>query len=227
MRAISTRWLVIVPALLVAACSDSTTPGAGGPTAQLKVVHAASALGALDVRIGGSSVISGLTYGHSSAVTNVPAGAQTVVFRAGGNDVAQVDVTLSTSGINAIAFNGDTAQVTPVTPDTGQAAPARANVRFINVAGTNSSGPTLLSMLLNFPDVSQDSTATFNFDAMVPRHGSLMYFNAGHFRARFVPQGTQNVLTEIEFDVAAGQKKAIVLERSAAGSYSAKVVTEP
>ena len=212
--------------VLIVACSDSTN-GIGGPTAQLKVVHAAAALGTVDVRIGGASVISGLSYGHSSAITMVPAGSQRLIFRSGGTDVAQVDVTLSASGINAVAFNGDTAQVTPVTPDTGHAATSRANIRMINVAGTNSAPPTLLSVLVNFPGVSPDSVATFGLDATVPSHGPLMYFDPGHFRFRFVPEGTTNVLTEVEFDVIAGEKKAVVLERTAAGVYAAKVVTEP
>lgn len=215
--------------VFIAGCGDDSPNGIGGPTAQLKVVHAAAALGAVEVRVGGAAVINGLSYGNSSAITTVPAGAQRLTFRSGGSDVAVVDVTLSASGINAIAFNGDTAQVTPVTPDTGQAAPTYANIRFINIAGTNASPPTLLSILVNFSGVPPDSTAVLyaGFDATVPKHGSLLYFAPGPFRFRFVPQGTTNVLAEVLFDVAAGEKKAVVLERSAGGTYAAKVVTEP
>ncbi|MGH7676882.1 MAG: DUF4397 domain-containing protein [Gemmatimonadaceae bacterium] len=227
MRGTSLKGLAGILLVVIVACGDDAPNGIGGPTAQLKVVHAAAALGAVDVRIGGASVISGLSYGHSSAITAVPAGSQRLIFRSGASDVAQVDVTLSTTGINAVAFNGDTAQVTPVTPDTGQAATNRANVRMINVAGTNASPPTLLSVLVNYPGVSPDSVAVFGLNATVPSHGSLMYFDPGHFRFRFVPQGTTSVLTEVEFDVIAGEKKAVVLERSAAGAYSARVVTEP
>ena len=228
MRSSAVRWPATALVVFMAACDD-TPSGTGGPTAQLKVVHAASAVGAVDVRIGGESVISGLAFGNSSAITDVPAGIQRLTFRSGGADVAQVDVNLSATGINAVAFSGDTAQVTPVTPDTGQAAPTHANIRFINVAGTNSSPPTLLSILVNFAGVPPDSTAVLyaGFDATVPKHGSLLYFAPGHFRFRFVPQGTTTVLTDVEFDVAAGQKKAVVLERSSAGAYSATVVTEP
>jgi hypothetical protein len=67
----------------------------------------------------------------------------------------------------------------------------------------------------------------FGLNATVPSHGPLMYFNPGHFRVRFVPEGGTTVLTEAEFDVAAGEKKAIVLSRDDAGAYSVKIVTEP
>ena len=56
-----------------------------------------------------------------------------------------------------IVNGDDTVQVTPVTPDTGIAISNRANVRMINIVGTNSSPPVNLDVLLNFPDVSADS----------------------------------------------------------------------
>jgi hypothetical protein len=212
---------------MVAACDGTTSIVAGGQTAQLKVVHAAQSLGAVSVAVGSSTVINGLTFGSTSGVTTVPGGAQRLSFRAAGVEIAHLDVTLSATGINAVALSGDTAQVTPVTPDTGLAATNRANIRMINIAGENATAPYQLSVLVNFPGVSADSVATFGMDTRVPSHGPLMYFDPGHFRFRFVPQGTTTVLTEVEFDVTAGQKKAVVLERSVTGAYSAKVVTEP
>lgn len=118
-------------------------------------------------------------------------------------------------------------QIIPATPDTGDAISNRANVRMINIAGRSSAPPTILDVLLNFPDVSNDAVAVFGLDATVPSHGPLMYFNSGHFRVRFVPDGGTTVLAEAEFDVAAGQKKAIVLSRDDAGVYSVGIVTEP
>ena len=209
------------------ACDGTTSISTNDQSAQLKVVHAAQSLGAVSVDVGNNTVISGLTYGNTSGLTNVPSGAQRLRFRAAGVEIAHLDVTLSATGITAVALSGDTAQVTPVTPDTGQAATNRANVRMINIAGENASTPYMLSVLVNYPGVSADSVAMFGMDSRVPSHGSLMYFDPGHFRFRFVPQGTTTVLTEVEFDVTAGQKKAVVLERSAGGAYSAKVVTEP
>lgn len=212
-------------AIALVACSDGTSTG--GPTTQLKVVHAASALGAVDVQVGSRAVIQGLPYGQSSALTSVPVGSQQLTFRSGGTTIAQLDVTLLPNGINAVTVGNDTVQVTPVTPDTGVAVSNRANVRMINVVGTNTSPPVNLRVLLNFPDVSPDSTAVFGLNTTIASHGPLMYFNPGHFRVRFVPEGGTTVLTETEFDVTAGQKKAIVLSRDDAGAYSVRIVTEP
>jgi hypothetical protein len=219
--------VLVLAVSLVAACDGTASISAGGPTAQLKVVHAAPSLGAVSVAVGNSTVINGLTFGSSSGVTTVPGGSQRLSFRAAGVEIAHLDLTLAASGINAVALNGDTAQVTPVTPDTGHAATNRANIRMINIAGENATAPYMLSALVNFPGVSADSVASFGLDTRVPSHGPLMYFDPGHFRFRFVAQGNTTVLTEVEFDVSAGQKKAVVLERSTAGAYSVRIVTEP
>lgn len=211
----------------LAACGDTAGTGVFGNTAQLKVVHAAATVGAIEVRMGGTPLISGLSYGQSSAAVPVPAGPRRLTFRSDGTTIAAVDVNLSADGLNAVTLNEDTAQVTPVTPDTGVAATNRANIRVINVAGTSTAAPTMLSVLINFPGVGADSVASLGMDATVPSHGPLMYFDPGFFRFRFVPQNSTTVLTQVEFSVAAGEKKAVVLERSAGGTYSAKVVTEP
>lgn len=225
MRARPITFAAALAGCIAAACTDGT--GTGGPTTQLKVVHAAAALGAVDVQVGNRAVITGLPYGQSSALTDVPGGAQHITVRSGSVVIAQLDAMLTMAGVNAITVGDDTVQVTPVTPDTGIAISNRANVRMINIVGTNTSEPTNLDVLLNFPDVSPDSVAVFGLNTTIASHGPLMYFNPGHFRVRFVPDGGSAVLTEAEFDVAAGQKKAIVLSRSDAGVYSVRIVTEP
>ena len=205
-------------------CADGTSPHES-PRAELKVVHASTQVGAIDVTVGGIAAATGLAYGHSSPVVEVPSGPQLVVVRSAGAQVAQFTASLGTSHRNALTFGNDTAQVSAVSPDTGQPIATRANVRLINIASANTSDPTLLNLHLNFP---VDSTAVLAFDAKVPRHGSLMYFNPGRFVAQLVPQGaTRPLLAEAAFDVAAGTKKAIVIERTELGSYSIRVVSEP
>lgn len=222
----SSRWAMAFLITAAAACSDGTSLRPSD--AELKVVHASTQVGAIDVTVGGVAAASGLAYGQSSPVVNVPSGPQLVVVRSGGAQVTQFTVTLGTSHRNALTFGSDTAQVSPVTPDTGQPIANRANVRLINVASANTSDPTLLQLNLNFPGVSADSTAVIGFDAKAPRHGSLMYFNPGRFVALLAPQGpTRPLLAEVEFDVAAGAKKAIVVERAESGSYTMRVVSEP
>jgi hypothetical protein len=53
-----------------------------------------------------------------------------------------------------------------------------------------------------------------------------MYFDPGHFTFTYLPQGSSTVLTKVEFDMAAGEKKAVVLERAEDGTYSASVLIE-
>lgn len=225
--------LGVLAVTILTACGDATSTGVFGTTAQLKVVHAASTVGAIEVRMGGTPLISGLSFGQSSAAIPVPAGQRRLTFRSDGTTIAAVDVNLSADGLNAVTLSEDTAQVTPVTPDTGHAATNRANIRIINVASENTSPPTSIGILINFPGVATDSVARMALDSRVASHGPLMYFDPGNFRIRFIDgdpsdiSAPVNVLAQVEFAVAAGEKKAVVLERSANGTYSAKVVTEP
>lgn len=63
-------------------------------------------------------------------------------------------------------------------------------------------------------------------DASIARYGTLMYFDPGHFTVTFVPAGGSTVLAMVSFEMAAGEKKAVVLQRAADGTYSAQVVVE-
>ena len=97
------------------------------------------------------------------------------------------------------------------------------------MVGPNSSDPTLLQALLsatNQQGQAPDSVQKFGFDAKVASYGTLMYLTPGQVTVKFVPQGTATVLTQVSFAVAAGEAKAVVLERAAGGTYSAQVVTE-
>lgn len=72
---------LVAAAITLAACSDDTN----GPamTADFKMLHADASAGAIDVEVGGMTVIQGITYGHASAVTRVPGGTQHIVLRSG------------------------------------------------------------------------------------------------------------------------------------------------
>lgn len=215
---------------LTAACSDSVAdPNVNpGEQAELKVLHATAGIGNVDVHVGNQVVISNLSSGRSSAPTTVPAGMQRVRFRQGNTVIADVDVQLTTQHVNVLTLVDGAAQVSSsVTPDTGVAATNRANIRVINVASGITADPTDLQVLINYPGVSSDSTARLGLDTKIASHGPLMYFDPGEFRFRFVPTGTETVLAELVFSVAAGEKRAVMLERNADGSYQAKVIVEP
>ena len=211
---------------LVAACDDEPI-GPNGPTAELRLLHATSDLGAVDLLIGGQAVITGITFGNASSITEVPAGTQRLVVRSGATVLGEIDANLSTSHVNAVTVASGVPQFSEtVVPDTGVAASNRANIRLVNVVGPNTSDPTILDVLINFPGVNPDSTAVLGMDSKVASYGTLMYFDAGQFRFRFVPDGGSAILAETTFTVANGEKKAVVLQRDANGTYRVEVVTE-
>lgn len=215
----------VLSAALAACSSDPTIPNAGN--AELTVVHASPATGLVDVRVAERSVVNGLAYGRSSGAVRVPAGPGVITVRSGGNEIARVSADLGANEGMALTIGEDTTQMSPVIPDTGFAVSSRANLRLVNVVGPTDADPTMLSMRLSFPDrLSPDSIAVIGLDAKVASHGPLMYFDPGHFRVWFVPQGSMTVLAQAEFDVAAGEKALIVLERGASGSYSVRIVRE-
>ena len=53
-----------------------------------------------------------------------------------------------------------------------------------------------------------------------------MYFDPGEFRFRLVAQGSSTVLAERLVTVNAGEKRAVVIERSEDGTYTMQVVIE-
>lgn len=216
----------LLAAGLLAACNDDPTDP-NGPTAELRLLHATADLGAVDLLIDGEPVILGVTFGNASAITEVPAGTQQITVRSGGTVLGQLNAILTTEHINAVTVAQGVPQLSAtVIPDTGAVATNRANIRLVNVVGSNTSDPTLLHVLINAPGVSPDSVARIGLDTKVASYGTLMYWDPGQFRFRYAPENTENVLTEVTFTVAAGEKKAVVLERDAAGTYKVQVVTE-
>jgi hypothetical protein len=206
--------------------TDVTTPAL--TSAEIKFVHANAAVGPVDVYVAGIKVIGGVPFGRSSGKVATTAGRQHVTLRSGGGVVDELDATIAAHEVTAIVFTQDSAQATPVTPDTGLAtANTRANVRVVNVAGSNTSPPTLLDVRIRAPDFASDSVPKLGLDTRTSSHGPLMYFDPGSFRFTFVPHGETTVLAEVSFDVAAGEKKAVVLERESNGQYRASVVVEP
>ena len=213
-------------AFLAASCENASS---SNPTqAALTVVHATQALGAIDVSVGGEPVVTGLAFGSASAPIAVPAGTQRVVVKVGTDTISDFDADMTTAHVNAVVVANGAAQVAgTVIPDTGAVAAARANLRLVNVVGSNSDAPNLLDILINFPGVAEDSTARLGgLDTRIASYSSLMYFDAGNFRIRYVPQGTTDVLTEAEFPIATGEVKVAVLQRAANGTYTVTIVTE-
>ena len=190
-------------------------------------MHATPALGAIDVEVGGVTVIHGVSYGTSSRLVQVPGGQQHVVVRAGGQVLGTLDESLSLQHVNSVVVASGVPQFLElVTPDTGQVVSNRANIRMINVVGPTNQAPTLLAVLVKAPNANPDSVIRFGMDAQIASYGTLLYFDPGHFSFQYIPSGGTTVLAETAFDVAAGETKAVVLERAADGTYRVQVVIE-
>ena len=218
-------------ALLAAACGAlSTACGSSGEPsgeATLRVLHATPALGPVDVSVAGVTVAHGIVYGTASTLVHVPGGQQHLEVRSNGQLLGTLDPLFSLQHVNGVAVvNGAPQWLSEVTPDTGQSISNRANVRMVNVVGSNTQPPTLLDVLVHAPGLNPDSVMKFGVDATIARYGTLMYFDPGHFTFAYVPRGGSTVLAQVGFDVAAGEKKAVVLQRAADGTYSVQVVVE-
>ena len=195
--------------------------------ADFRILHATAALGPVDVEIGGRLVAQGITFGRASAVISVPGGQQHIVVRAGSQIVGQLDVPLSETHLNTVVVAGGLAQLAPVIQaDTGRPAANRANIRLVNIA-TQGPNPNWLDVKAQVPGVRADSVMTFGLDAAVSAYWTLMYFDAGHFDFTYLPRGGSTVLAHAAFEVALGEKKALVLERTASGGYQVTAVVEP
>jgi hypothetical protein len=219
------RSLPIVCAILAAACGGSTSGPAGN--AELRVLHATPALGPVDVELGGVTVARGVAYGTASGVIDVPGGQQHLVVRSAGQVIGELDAMLSLQHVNSVVVTDGTPRfLEQTTPDTGQAISNRANIRMVNVVGPTSQPPTLLQVKVVAPNANPDSVITFGMDAQIASYGTLMYFDPGHFSFRYLPSGGATLLAETSFDVAAGEKKAVVLERGADGVYRVQVLVE-
>jgi hypothetical protein len=212
---------------LLAACGDTTSSGGTG-TVEFRALHVTPTLGPVDVLVGGTQVITGLSFGETSAAVSIPGGTQRFVVRAGAQVLADLQYALATSHVNSMVISDSTPQFSAfVEPDTGQPAPGKANIRLVNVVGSNTDPPTQLQVLIKAPNANPDSVVTSNLDATVAAYWSLMYFEPGNFNIRYVPAGQTTPLAETTFDVAAGEKKAVVLSRAEDGSYHVAVAVEP
>jgi uncharacterized protein DUF4397 len=218
-------YVVIPCGLLFGACSES--PNGPADQAELRLLHATPALGPVDVEVAGVTVIHSVAYGTASSLVQVPGGQQHLVVRTGNQILGELDQTLSSQHVNSVVVADGTPRFLAfVTPDTGQVISNRANIRMVNVVGPTNQPPTLLQILVKAPNPNPDSVATFGMDTRIASYGSLMYFDPGHFTFKFVPSGGSTVLVETSFDVGAGEKKAVVLERDANGTYRVQVIVE-
>jgi hypothetical protein len=230
----------MVLALGVFACGQPAENSGNEGTAQVRLMNAASGTPALDLVIGGKVIAGGIGYEQASRLGNAPAGNQTVAIRRAGetSDLTTKQIPLADGEKYTVVVSGSLASLT-MTPslvvDTGQAKPDRANIRVINISSyvftgdsTNQPPPDLLNVYITAPGADlATSQPAFSLDARASSYSSLIYFDPGSYVVRFTPAGTTNVRAgTAATPIAAGQIRAITLQKLADGTWQTSVVAE-
>lgn len=224
----------------LASCSEPGGPAGGEGTATIRMMNAASGTSALDLVVGGKLVAGGVAYQQASPGVTVPGGMQTLAVRPTGESgiLASKSAELLPGGKYTLMVSGSaTALVlTPsVVVDTGNALPDRANLRIINVStvvmpqdSAQAPPPIPLEVYISAPGVPLPAAGSqLSLDARFSSYSTLIYFDPGTYVVRFVTPGTTTVVAETEaFPVAAGQVRAITLQRQPDGVWRTSVVAE-
>jgi hypothetical protein len=226
--------------VMLAACSDTGGPSGNDGTATLRLMHTASGTTALDLLVGGQLVAGGIQYEQASDLATVPGGLQTLSVRRSGEQsvLGSKSVTLTAGATYSLVVSGSSTSLV-LTPsevvDTGLAKPDRANIRLINVStivmptDSSQAPPAIpLAVYISAPGLDLGSVGSqLSLDARISSYSSLMYFNPGTLVVRFVTPGTTTVVAETApFAVAAGQVRAVTLQRLADGTWKTSVVAE-
>lgn len=224
--------------LALPACSDTGGPSEG--TVTMRMMHTAVGASALDLMVGGQVVAGGVQFERASAPTTAPGGPQTLAVRRSGESavLASRNITLTPGAEYTVMVSGSLSDLilTPsVVVDTGNARPDRANLRIINIStivmGADSSNmppPIPLDVYITAPGVPLAGLPTqLSLDARVSSYSSLIYFDPGTLMVRFVTPGTSTVVaTTGAIPIAAGEVRAVTLQRATDGTWRTSVVVE-
>lgn len=231
------RVMAIPAALLLAAvaCFSDTT-GPEGPTALLRLLNGSGTAPALEVVIEGNVVIPAVPTGASSAWEAVPASATLLEIRIPGASapIGTVPAAMTPGARYTLLAAGSMANLQGgATVDTGVARTDRANIRIVNVAppftdSASAPPPVPLDVHITAPGVALlGRQSELSMDARYPSYSSLLYFAPGALVVRFTLPGTDQVVASTPaLTVAAGQVRAVILERRSDGNFVVAVVAE-
>lgn len=240
MRGCRTGRALGATALIVAgACGAPGGPSGTGSEVTIRMMNAATSA-ALDLLVGGEVVAGAVQYEQASAPVRVAGGNRTLAVRESGATtlLASRSAVLTAGSRYTIMVSGttDALVLTPsVVVDTGLARPDRANLRIINVStivmpqdSSSLPPPIPLDVYITAPGTSLASAASqLSLDARISSYSTLIYFDPGSYVVRFVTPGTTTVVAETAaFPVAAGQVRAITLQRQGNGTWKTSVVAE-
>jgi len=226
----------------LAACGNPTgTNNTTEGTAQVRMMNAAVGTPALDLLVGGTVILSGVQYEQSSGLASMPGGTQTLAVRRSGEvaTLASRELPVIPNARYTLVVGGSLASVTltaSMTVDTGLARPDRANIRIINISSIeppqDSSQqvppPVPLDGYITPPTADLGPLApTFAMDARYSSYSSLMYFDPGTWAVRFTTAGTKQVVASTgAIPIAAGQVRAVTLQKKSDGTWQLSVVAE-
>jgi hypothetical protein len=224
----------------VAACRSPTDTGIEG-TAQVRMMNAAAGSPALDLLVGGTVIVSGVQFEQSSSLASLPVGTQTLAVRRSGEvaTLASRSLPVVPNAKYTLVVGGSLASLTltaSMTVDTGLAKPDRANIRIINISSIeppqDSSQqvppPVLLDLYITPPNADLvPLTPTLSMDARYSSYSSLIYFDPATWAVRFTTAGTKQVVANTgPIAIAAGQVRAVTLQKKADGTWQTSVVAE-
>lgn len=230
----------LIVAVGVAACGTPTDNGGNEETAQVRLMNAAVGTPALDLTVGGVLVVGGIGYQQASALATIPGGTQTLAIRRAGEQTELVSrsIPIIPNARYTFVVGGSLASSLSLTPsitvDTGLAKPDRANLRIINIGGdapTDSAQapPSVpLDVYITAPDADLATLSpTFSLDARYSSYSSLLYFDPGTWAVRFTTAGTKQVVANTgPIPIAAGQIRAVTLQKKPDGTWQVSVVVE-
>jgi len=228
-------------ALGVAACGSPTDTNNTG-TAQVRLMNAAAGSPALDLVVGGTVIVSGVQFEHTSPLASLPSGAQTLAVRRSGQvgTLASRSLPVIPNAKYTVVVSGSLLSLTmtaAMTVDTGRAKPDRANFRLINISSVE--GPQDSSQRLTPPSMPLDVyitppdadlaqlTPNLALDALYSSYSSLIYFDPGTWSVRFTYAGAKQVVANSgAIPIAAGEIRAVTLLRKSDGTWQTSVVAE-
>lgn len=224
----------------MAACGTPTDSGGNEGTAQVRLMNAAVGMPALDLTVGGVLVVGGIGYQQASPLATVPGGTQTLAIRRAGEQAALVSrsIPIILNAKYTFVVGGSLASSLSLTPsitvDTGLAKPDRANLRVINIGGeapidsAQAPAPVPLDVYITAPNADLATLSpTFSLDARYSSYSSLLYFDAGTWAVRFTTAGTKQVVANTgSIPIAAGQIRAVTLQKKPDGTWQTSVVEE-
>ncbi len=186
-------------ALALAGCfssSSNNNRGSSGPAADIRVLHAAADVPAVDIYVEGDLAVPSLAFGEATGFTSVPAGALTIDIRAAGAPADSAPVFSETvtpaDGMTytlvAYGLLGDDSFELLVIPDE-QATPADDNLRLFVLHAAPAVGP--VDVYLGTGDELGSATLT----EFAPQDDTDGYLEvpAGAYRIRITPAGSDTV----------------------------------